>query len=248
MQTRRVLLIGAASLVSFVSGLAFTRQPQTPVVRIAELEIHPTQLERYLTIVKEEIETSVRVEPGVLAIHAVAERDSPHRLRFFEIYADEAAYQSHIQSPHFRSYFVSTQSMIASRTLIEATPVQLRAKPNTAVALGDTAPTNLQAQAPATRTQRAFYIAEFAVTDPEALKPYSARVESTLAPFGGRFIKRGGTIAPLEGEPPKGMVVIAFDSMENAQAWYDSPAYREIRPIRHRSARTRAYIVETTGH
>ncbi len=37
---------------------------------------------------------------------------------------------------------------------------------------------------------------------------------------------------------------IAFDSMERAQAWYDSPAYRAIRPIRHKSATSRVYIVE----
>ena len=52
------------------------------------------------------------------------------------------------------------------------------------------------------------------------------------------------TLHPLEGEPPKGMVAIAFDSMQQAQAWWDSPAYRELRPIRHRSAKTRAYILE----
>jgi uncharacterized protein (DUF1330 family) len=40
--------------------------------------------------------------------------------------------------------------------------------------------------------------------------------------------------------------MIAFDSMEQAQAWYDSPAYRAIRPIRHKSATSRVYIVERT--
>jgi hypothetical protein len=37
---------------------------------------------------------------------------------------------------------------------------------------------------------------------------------------------------------------VAFDSMEQAQAWYDSPSYRAIRPIRHQSAKSRVYIVE----
>jgi uncharacterized protein (DUF1330 family) len=39
-------------------------------------------------------------------------------------------------------------------------------------------------------------------------------------------------------------VVVAFDSMEKARAWYDSPAYDTIKPIRHSSAKTRAFIVE----
>ena len=71
-----------------------------------------------------------RVGPGVLAIYAVAERNDPTRLRFFEMYADETAYQAHIQSPHFRKYFETTKTMITSRKLIETVPVQLSAKPN----------------------------------------------------------------------------------------------------------------------
>jgi uncharacterized protein (DUF1330 family) len=41
--------------------------------------------------------------------------------------------------------------------------------------------------------------------------------------------------------------VIKFDSMEKAKAWYDSPAYQEIRPIRHRAAKSRVFIVEGTA-
>ena len=116
------------------------------------------------------------------------------------------------------------------------------------VVMGALAITGLQAQAPSGSRPPAFYIAEFEVSDREGLKPYSARVSSTLEPFGGRFIVRGGTIAPLEGEAPKGIVVIAFESMEKAQAWYDSPAYQEIRPIRHQAAKSRAYLLEGTAH
>jgi uncharacterized protein (DUF1330 family) len=42
------------------------------------------------------------------------------------------------------------------------------------------------------------------------------------------------------------MVVIEFDSREQAQAWYDSPAYRKLRPIRQKSAVSRVYIVDGT--
>ena len=100
-----------------------------PFVRIAELEIDPTQLDGYRAAVKEEMETSIRVEPGVLAIYAVAEKDAPTKLTFFEIYADEAAYRAHIASPHFRKYFETTKDMITSRRLIDTVPLQLSAKP-----------------------------------------------------------------------------------------------------------------------
>jgi uncharacterized protein (DUF1330 family) len=79
------------------------------------------------------------------------------------------------------------------------------------------------------------------------MRPYSAQVESTFRPFGGRYIVRGGNISKLEGDGPRGgMVVIKFDSKEQAQAWYDSPAYRKLMPIRHKSATSRVHIVEGT--
>jgi quinol monooxygenase YgiN len=103
-------------------------QRAEPVVRVAELEIDPAQLASYKAAVKEEMETSVRVEPGVLAIYAVAEKDNPAKFQFFEMYADEAAYKAHIASPHFRKYVEATKPMIRSRKLIETVPVQLSAK------------------------------------------------------------------------------------------------------------------------
>ncbi|WP_373926514.1 putative quinol monooxygenase [Paludisphaera borealis] len=95
---------------------------------MAELEIDPARLESYKAAVKEEMETSVRVEPGVLAIYAVAEKHNPSKLRFFEMYADEAAYTAHIESAHFKKYVTTTQIMITSRRLIDTVPVQLSAK------------------------------------------------------------------------------------------------------------------------
>jgi len=122
---------GAGLAVSMAASMAESSgaaSPPTPLVRIAELRIAPEHLEAYTRAVRKEIEISVRVEPGVLAIYSVAEKTDPTSLRFFEIYADEVAYQSHLASPHFREYFKTTQHMITSRRLIETVPVQLSAK------------------------------------------------------------------------------------------------------------------------
>jgi uncharacterized protein (DUF1330 family) len=86
-----------------------------------------------------------------------------------------------------------------------------------------------------------------AVTDPTAIKEYAAKVNEILAPFNGRyhFVVRGGKTEGLDGEaPPKGILVIAFDSSERAHAWYDSPAYAAIRPIRQAAVKGRMFIVE----
>jgi uncharacterized protein (DUF1330 family) len=56
---------------------------------------------------------------------------------------------------------------------------------------------------------------------------------------------RAGKVTPVEGEPPKGsVVVIAFDSVEKAEAWENSKAYEAIKPIRHKSATSRNFIVQ----
>ena len=124
-----LLAIVALPLASLAWGEARADMPPAGVVvRIAELEIDPAQLESYEAAVKEEIEAAVRLEPGVLAIYAVAEKDHPTRLRFFEIYASEEAYRSHIDSPHFKKYVAVTKPMIRSRRLIETVPVLLSAK------------------------------------------------------------------------------------------------------------------------
>ena len=95
-----------------------------------------------------------------------------------------------------------------------------------------------------TRTPPGFVIAEPDVTDPATFQKYSAEVPKTLAPFGGHFIVRGGKIQAVEGVAPKRVVVIAFDSVEQARAWYDSPGYQAILPMRLSSASTRLFIVE----
>ena len=91
----------------------------------------------------------------------------------------------------------------------------------------------------------AYYVADFELSDREAIKPYSANVESTFKPFGGRFIVWGGDPVPLEGQTPRGrLVVIEFDTMEKAQAWYNSPAYAQLRPIRQKAGHSNIYIVQ----
>jgi uncharacterized protein (DUF1330 family) len=90
----------------------------------------------------------------------------------------------------------------------------------------------------------AYMIAEVDVTDPTAFQKYAQKAPETLVPFTGHYIVRGGKIQPLEGEPPKRSVVIAFDSAEKAREWYASPAYAAIKPIRQGAAKSRLFIVE----
>ena len=89
----------------------------------------------------------------------------------------------------------------------------------------------------------AYIIAEVEVKDVPAFQKYAAKVPETLAPF-GHDIVRGGKTESLEGEPPKRIVVIAFDSMDKARAWYNSPAYDAIKSLRIDSTKSRLFLVE----
>jgi quinol monooxygenase YgiN len=98
------------------------------LVRIAELEIDADQLSAYTAALKEEISTSVRVEPGVLTLYAVTVKDHPTQIRIFETYANRAAYEAHLQTSHFKKYKSETQGMVKSLNLIETKPILLGAK------------------------------------------------------------------------------------------------------------------------
>lgn len=97
---------------------AYAQQPDM-LVRISEIEIFPTHLQEYQRILQEEAEASVRLEPGVLCIFPASQKDNPTQIRIFEIYASHAAYEAHIQSPHFQKYKRSTLEMVKSLRLID---------------------------------------------------------------------------------------------------------------------------------
>jgi len=126
-----LLLLGTLLLASFLYSAQRSADPESiggPIVRIAELEIDPVQLDAYKLALKEEIETSIRVEPGVLTLYAVSLKEHPEQIRLFETYKDAAAYESHLQSPHFKTYKSRTQQMVKGLRLLETEPILLGAK------------------------------------------------------------------------------------------------------------------------
>jgi uncharacterized protein (DUF1330 family) len=82
------------------------------------------------------------------------------------------------------------------------------------------------------------------------IETYLARIDATLAPFGGRFLVHGGAVEALEGQWTSDLVVIRFPDMAAARAWYHSPAYREILPLRTRRVKGAVALVEgvAEGH
>ena len=89
------------------------------LVRISEIEVEATHVAEYTAILKTEAEASVRLEPGVLAIFPMYEKEQPTRIRILEIYSNHAAYELHLQSAHFQRYKTSTVHMVKSLKLVD---------------------------------------------------------------------------------------------------------------------------------
>ena len=99
------------------------RQYGERIVRLAEIEVVPEYLEEYLAYAKEVGVTSVKVEPGVLTLFSMQEKDNPCKIYILEIYADKEAYQSHLQTAHFKKYKEGTAQMVKSLKLIDTKPM-----------------------------------------------------------------------------------------------------------------------------
>jgi quinol monooxygenase YgiN len=117
------LLIAFAYMVVLCSIHHARAQNNNQMVRLAKLVIDPGQLENFKAALKEEIETSVRIEPGVKTLYAVSEKNHPVHITILEIYADTAAYKTHLKAPHFIKYKTGTKNMVKSLELVETIPL-----------------------------------------------------------------------------------------------------------------------------
>jgi len=117
-------------LMLLVTGYhtASAQQPAM-MVRIAEIDIIPTQLEAYKAILQEESAASVKLEPGVISIFPMYEKENPTRLRLLEIYASKAAYEHHLKTPHFQKYKTTTLSMVKSLKLVDMEALDVATMP-----------------------------------------------------------------------------------------------------------------------
>ena len=79
----------------------------------------------------------------------------------------------------------------------------------------------------------AYVIANVKVSDPQRYEGYKALSPGAIAAAGGRFLVRGGQTGVLEGNwQPARIVVLEFESMAAAKAFYDSALYRKARDAR----------------
>ena len=107
-----------------------TAQQKDWMVRVAKIEVDTAYLEQYKAAIREHTTAALKLEPGVLTLYAMYEKEHPNRVTILEIYASKEAYQSHIKTAHFLKYKTSTLKMIKSLELIDVDPIAFGVKPN----------------------------------------------------------------------------------------------------------------------
>jgi uncharacterized protein (DUF1330 family) len=109
-------------------------------------------------------------------------------------------------------------------------------------ALGATAVNGLHAQG---KTPGAYVILDVGeIVDAGTMKLIVAKAAPAVKAGGGQYLARTEKITPLSGTPPKRVVILTFDSTDQAKAWYNSPAQQEINTLAEKALKQRWYIVD----
>ena len=90
----------------------------------------------------------------------------------------------------------------------------------------------------------AYVIGEVEITKPDVIKRYGSMVAAAVDKYGGRYLARGSVPQVLEGGPAHRMLVIEFETMEQARRWYESPEYAEAKAVRQGASNLRLVLIE----
>ncbi len=110
-------------------GKPVSAQQPGMMVRIAEIEVRAGFMQEYRAILQEEAAASVKLEPGVIAIFPMIQKDDSTRIRILEIYAGREAYEQHLKTPHFLKYKNSTLHMVKSLKLLDMDAIDPQSMP-----------------------------------------------------------------------------------------------------------------------
>ena len=93
-------------------------------------------------------------------------------------------------------------------------------------------------------TPPAYSIVEVDVIDAEGFKTFAQRNAAGVAAAGGQFIVRRGRVVTTEGTPPKAVFIIAWSSLDRATGYFNSPTFKDLIPLRDKTAKVRLFHVE----
>jgi quinol monooxygenase YgiN len=128
MNAKRFLVLCIPVFFTLLGAAALSEERPQQHIQIAEIEVDPARLDGYKAAATQQIEAAVRLEPGVLVLYSVSNKDNPAHVTVFEIYRDREAYLAHLQAPHFLKYKATVEKMVKSLKLIPVDPVMLGTK------------------------------------------------------------------------------------------------------------------------
>ena len=116
---KRILL--STMFIGLFISIAHTTNAQDAIrmYRIAKIKVDGSQLEKYKSALQDQMNTAIKIEPGVLSYTVVADKNDATVFTILEVYASAAAYQLHISTPHFKKYKESVKEMVLSLELLD---------------------------------------------------------------------------------------------------------------------------------
>ena len=121
---RKMLSVVTMIAVSFGIGLrTMADEPDNHFVQLAEIKVGHEWIAAYQAALRREIASTMRLEPGVLSLYAVAHKDDPSRVTILEVYASREAYEAHRQRASFMKYKAETAHMVRSLRLVPGLPL-----------------------------------------------------------------------------------------------------------------------------
>lgn len=115
------MIIG--TLISMLAGPFSAGAQEVQMTRLSKITVNADHLPAYRDALAEEVRASMELEPGVLSLYAVFDKEDPTRLTILEIYASRQAYEQHVKSSHFLKYKSGTLHMVKSLELVDVDPL-----------------------------------------------------------------------------------------------------------------------------
>ena len=115
------MIIG--TLISMLAGPFSVGAQEVQMTRLSKITVNADHLPAYRDALAEEVRASMELEPGVLSLYAVFDKEDPTRLTILEIYASRQAYEQHVKSSHFLKYKNGTLHMVKSLELVDVDPL-----------------------------------------------------------------------------------------------------------------------------
>ncbi|MDN8660618.1 putative quinol monooxygenase [Stenotrophomonas indicatrix] len=115
------MIIG--TLISMLAVPFSVGAQEVQMTRLSKITVNADHLPAYRDALAEEVRASMELEPGVLSLYAVFDKEDPTRLTILEIYASRQAYEQHVKSSHFLKYKSGTLHMVKSLELVDVDPL-----------------------------------------------------------------------------------------------------------------------------